>query len=60
MKIQDYFGCYLELNNYLEMYPQFNGANQKMLMDKILEHAEFAIPNLWQQQFVLQGFNAVV
>ena len=59
MKIQDYFGCYLELNNYLEMFPLFNGANQKMPMDEILEHAKFAIPSLWQRQFVLQGFNTV-
>ena len=58
MKIRDYFGRYLELNNYLDMFPPFK-ENQKMPIDEILEHAEFVIPSLWQRQFVLQGFNAV-
>ena len=58
MKICNYFRRYIELNNYLEMFPPFK-ENQKMPIDEILEHAEFAIPSLWQRQFVPQGFNAV-
>ena len=58
MKIRDYFGRYIELNNYLKMFPP-PPPTKKMPMDEILEHAEFAIPSSWQRQFVLQGFNAV-
>ena len=58
MKVQDYFAQYLELNSYLKCFPPCYGATQMLPMDEILEHAEFAIPNSWQKQMVLHGFNA--
>ena len=59
MKIREYFGRYLELNEYLKEFPPFNGASQKLPSDKVMEHAEFAIPNSWQRQMVLHGFNTI-
>ena len=59
MKIREYFGRYLELNEYLKEFPPFNGASQKLPSDEVLEHAEFAIPNSWQRQMVLHGFNTI-
>ena len=58
MKLRDYMTRYNELNRYLEFFPPFK-ENQKLPADKVMEHAEFAIPNSWQQQMVLHGFNAV-
>ena len=45
-----------ELNAYLEQFPLF-GNNQKLDDDDLLEVLEFSIPNKWQSQMVLQGFN---
>ena len=56
LKIRDYFARYEELNDYLESFPPF-GPNQRLPNDEVMEHAEFAIPNSWQKQMVLQGFN---
>ena len=58
MKVRDYFVQYFELNNYLKRFPPFNGLSQMLPQDKVLEHAEFAIPNSWQKQMVLHRFNA--
>ncbi len=58
MKIREYFTRYRELNNYLEEFPPFKDG-QKLPEDELMEHAEFAIPNAWQKQMVLQGFNPV-
>ena len=58
MKIRDYFGRYIELNEYLKEFPPFQ-ADQQLPNDEVLEHAEFAIPNSWQKQMVLHGFNTI-
>ena len=58
MKIRDYFGRYIELNEYLKEFPPFQ-VDQQLPNDEVLEHAEFAIPNSWQKQMVLHGFNTI-
>ena len=58
MKIRDYFARYLQLNEYLLEFPPFL-PGQQLPKDEILEHAEFAIPNSWQKQMVLHGFNTI-
>ena len=58
MKIRDYFARYLQLNKYLSEFPPFL-PRQQLPSDKVLEHAKFAIPNSWQKQMVLHGFNTI-
>ena len=58
MKIRDYFARYIELNEYLPHFPPFD-KDQELPDDEILEHAEFAIPNSWQKQMVMHGFNTI-
>ena len=58
MKICQYFARFLELNSYLKRFPPFIGEKNMLPDDEVLEHAEFLIPNLWQQQMVLHNFNA--
>ena len=56
MKIRSYCARFAELNKYLESFPPFGGVEQKLPRDEVLEHLEFAIPNVWQKQMVMQGF----
>ena len=58
MKMRTYYTWYQELNRYLEDFPPFE-QDQLLPDDKVKEHIEFAIPNSWQKQMILQGFNAV-
>ena len=58
MTIRMYCARFSELNKYLESFPPYN-ENQKLPDDELLEHFEFAIPNAWQKQMVLQGFNTL-
>ena len=58
MKIRDYFAQYVQLNEYLQEFPPFL-PNQHLPDDEVLEHAEFAIPNSWQKQMVMHGFNTI-
>ena len=58
MTMKAYYARFQELNRYLERFPPF-AARQKLPNDEVLEHMEFAIPNSWQKQMILQGFNAV-
>ena len=58
MTIRMYCARFAELNKYLESFPPYN-ENQNLPDDEVLEHFEFAIPNSWQKQMVLQGFNTL-
>ena len=59
MRIRDFLARFKELNKYLEEFPPFNGAAQVLPEDEIILILESAIPNKWQQQMVLQGFEVV-
>ena len=54
-----YCARFAELNNYLESFPPHNGRDQCLPDDEVLEHLEFAIPNSWQKQMIMQGFNTL-
>ena len=54
-----YCARFAELNKYLESFPPYKGSTQCLPPDEVLEHLEFAIPNSWQNQMVLQGFNTL-
>ena len=58
MKIYVYYARYKELNQYLTQFPPF-GTNQVILNDKIKEHAEFAIPQTWQEQMVQKDYGRI-
>ena len=58
MSMKAYYARFQELNRYLEKFPPF-GVRKKLPNDEVLEHKEFVIPNSWQKQMILQGFNAV-
>ena len=59
ISIRKYVARFSELNKYLESFPPYQGSTQCLPPDKVLEHLEFAVPNLWQKQMVLHGFNAL-
>ena len=59
MSIQMYCARFSKLNKYLKEFPPFKGSLQCLPPDKVKEHLEFAVPKNWQQQMVLQGFNAL-
>ena len=58
MKIREYLTRFMELNKYLEQFPPFD-EEQNLPDDEVMEHAEFAIPNSWQNQMVMHNFNTV-
>ena len=47
-----------ELNAYLEEFPPFAGATQRLSDDDLVEVLEFAVPASWQKDMIYQGFNA--
>ena len=51
-----YCARFAELNKYLESFSPYAGASQCLPQDEVLEHLEFAIPNSWQKQMVMQWF----
>jgi hypothetical protein len=58
MKTRIFMGRLIELNDYLELFPDFQD-NQKLAQDEIMDIAEYGVPNTWQKTMVLQGFNPV-
>ena len=58
MTTRMYCARFAELNKYLESFPPYR-EGQSLPDDEVLEHLEFAIPNSWQKQMVLQGFNTL-
>ena len=59
MKIRRYCARFAELNKYLESFPPYHGESQSLPKDEVLEHLEFTIPNNWQKQMIMQGFNTL-
>jgi hypothetical protein len=48
-----------EMNEYLKQFPPFD-EDQELTEEEILDILEFAIPNGWQKNMVLQGFDPVI
>ena len=46
----------VEINEYLKSFPNFQ-ADQELHNDEIMDIAELGMPNSWQKQMVLQGFD---
>ena len=58
MTTRKYIARVNELNGYLDLFPPYN-PDQKLPNDKLLDLLEFAVPNSWQKQFWLQGFDPI-
>ena len=49
LSTRTYCARFSELNKYLEEFHLFKSASQCLSKDEVLEHLEFAVPNLWQK-----------
>ena len=58
MPIRAYVARIYKLNKYLKEFPPF-GKQQALLEDKLVELVECGIPNVWQKQMVMQGFDPI-
>ena len=56
MTTREFISHMVEINKYLKSFPDFQ-AKQELHNNKIMDIAEFGMPNSWQKQMVLQGFN---
>jgi hypothetical protein len=48
-----------ELNEYLKQFPPYDD-DQELAEEEILDILEFAVPNTWQKNMVLQGFDPLM
>jgi hypothetical protein len=55
MSIREFSARVAEMNAYLTEFPPFE-ADQELSGEEIIDILEFAIPNSWQKNMVLQGF----
>ena len=58
MLIRAYVARIYELNKYLKEFLPF-GENQALSDDQLVELVECGIPNAWQKQMVVQGFELI-
>jgi hypothetical protein len=56
MSTREFAARISELNQYLKQFPPFE-ANQDIDDEEIIDIIEFGIPNSWQRNMVLQGFD---
>lgn len=56
MKTREYIARVNEINGYLKLFPPFE-QDQSLPDDEVLDLLEFAVPQTWQKQFWLQGFD---
>ena len=58
MTTREYIARVNEINGYLNYFPPYN-EDQGLATDELLDLLEFAVPNTWQKQFWLQGFDPI-
>lgn len=58
MPIKQYYARYKELNDYLALFNEQGDAN-KLDNDEIKEHLNFSIPNRWQKEMIMHGFEPI-
>jgi hypothetical protein len=58
MKMRHFRSRVVEMNNYLARFPAKFNESQKLDDEELMDLLEFAIPNGWQREMVLQGFDA--
>jgi hypothetical protein len=58
MPIKQYYARYKEINDYLALFNEQGVAN-KLDDDEIKEHLNFSIPNRWQKEMIMHGFEPI-
>jgi len=58
MPIKQYYARYKEINDYLALFNE-QGAANKLDNDEIKEHLNFSIPNRWQKEMIMHGFEPI-
>jgi len=58
LSIKEYYARLKELNEYLALFNQ-RGAANKLQDDEIMEHLHFSIPNRWQKEMIMHGFEPI-
>jgi hypothetical protein len=58
MPIKQYYARYKEINDYLALFNDQGVAN-KLDNDEIKEHLNFSIPNRWQKEMIMHGFEPI-
>ena len=56
MKTRAYVARVNEINAYLRLFPPFD-PDQELPDDKLMDIFEYSIPNTWQKQATIQGFD---
>ena len=57
-KMREFMAWVEELNHDLHCFPEFIPGS-RLLEDELLDIYENGVPNLWQKQFLLQGFDPI-
>jgi hypothetical protein len=58
MKMREYRNRVIELNGYLERFPNSFNAAQKLEEEEITDILEFGTPKTWQKELVKQGMDS--
>lgn len=58
LTIKEYYARLKELNDYLALFNN-RGAANKLQDDEIMEHLHFSIPNRWQKEMIMHGFEPI-
>lgn len=58
MPIKQYYARYKEINDYLALFND-QGAANKLDDDEVKEHLHFSIPNRWQKEMIMHGFEPI-
>ena len=57
MTTRTFMARLVEINNYLSQFPPFNGDDQKMDEEELLDIGEYAVPSSWQRQMVMHDYD---
>ena len=56
MSVREFAARLNEINEYLSDFPPSN-ENNKLLMDELMDIAEFSVPATWQKTMIMHGFD---
>ena len=56
MTVREFAAWLNKINKYLSDFPPSN-ENNKLLIDKLMDIAEFSVPAMWQKMMIMHGFD---
>jgi hypothetical protein len=59
MTTREFSARLMEMNSYLKEFPPFD-LDQELAMEELIDILEFGVPNSWQKNMVLQGFDPLI